>query len=73
MTKLIKQRVPPNVKFEIDNAEQPWTWQEDFFDLVHMRTMTGCIHDWDNLFSQAFQYDICFSFVSRNFVNSNEI
>ncbi|KAF2025084.1 S-adenosyl-L-methionine-dependent methyltransferase [Setomelanomma holmii] len=49
-------RVPPNVKFEIDNAEDLWTWDEDFFDLVHMRTMTGCIRDWDKLFSQAFRH-----------------
>lgn len=49
-------RVPPNVKFEIDDAEQTWTWRENFFDLVHMRTMTGCIRDWDKLFAQAFRY-----------------
>lgn len=48
--------VPPNVKFEIDDAEQTWTWRENFFDLVHMRTMTGCIRDWDKLFAQAFRH-----------------
>jgi hypothetical protein len=48
-------RVPPNVRFEIDDAEQVWTWDENFFDLVHMRTMTGCIRDWDKLFAQAFR------------------
>jgi hypothetical protein len=49
-------RVPPNVKFEIDDAESPWTWDDDFFDLVHMRTMTGCIRDFDKLFEQAYRY-----------------
>ncbi|KAL5114328.1 hypothetical protein ACEQ8H_007803 [Pleosporales sp. CAS-2024a] len=48
--------VPPNLKFEIDDAEQTWTWQDNFFDLVHLRTMTGCIRDWDKLFAQAFQH-----------------
>ncbi|KAF1850081.1 S-adenosyl-L-methionine-dependent methyltransferase [Cucurbitaria berberidis CBS 394.84] len=48
--------VPPNVKFEIDDAEQTWTWKEDFFDLIHLRTMTGCIRDWDKLFAQAYQH-----------------
>lgn len=48
--------VPPNVKFEIDDAEQPWTWDENFFDLVHMRTMTGCIRNWNRLFEQAFRH-----------------
>ncbi|CAO2647495.1 Nn.00g084170.m01.CDS01 [Neocucurbitaria sp. VM-36] len=48
--------VPPNVKFELDDAEQTWTWERDFFDLIHMRTMTGCIRDWDKLFAQAFRH-----------------
>jgi hypothetical protein len=48
-------RVPPNVRFEIDDAESPWTWSPDFFDLIHMRTMTGCIRDFDKLFEQAFR------------------
>ncbi|PSN75231.1 S-adenosyl-L-methionine-dependent methyltransferase [Corynespora cassiicola Philippines] len=48
--------VPPNVKFEIDDAEETWTWQENFFDLVHMRTMTGCIRNWDRLFEQAYKH-----------------
>jgi hypothetical protein len=48
-------RVPPNVRFEIDDAESPWTWSPNFFDLIHMRTMTGCIRDFDKLFEQAFR------------------
>ncbi|KAH3913942.1 hypothetical protein HBH56_096300 [Parastagonospora nodorum] len=48
--------VPPNVKFEIDDAEQTWTWDDNFFDLVHLRTMTGCIRNWDKLFAQAFRH-----------------
>jgi hypothetical protein len=43
------------VRFEIDDAESPWTWSPDFFDLIHMRTMTGCIRDFDKLFEQAFR------------------
>ncbi|KZM26919.1 uncharacterized protein EKO05_0010542 [Ascochyta rabiei] len=48
--------VPPNVKFEIDDAEADWTWPLAHFDLVHMRTMTGCIRDWDKLFAQAYDH-----------------
>ncbi|OCK72666.1 hypothetical protein K432DRAFT_315905, partial [Lepidopterella palustris CBS 459.81] len=48
--------IPPNVKFEIDDAEQRWTFPEEFFDLIHMRTMTGCIRDWEKLFTQAFHH-----------------
>jgi hypothetical protein len=54
-TNLRWDRVPPNVKFEIDDAEEPWTWSENFFDLIHLRTMTGVIRDWDRLFEQAFR------------------
>lgn len=49
-------RVPPNVKFEIDDAEADWTWPLDHFNLVHMRTMTGCIRNWDKLFRQAYAH-----------------
>lgn len=49
-------RVPPNVKFEIDDAEADWTWPDNHFDLVHLRTMTGCIRKWDRLFAQAFRH-----------------
>jgi SAM-dependent methyltransferase len=48
--------VPPNVKFEIDDAERDWTWPLDHFDLVHMRTMTGCIKNWDHVYSEAFRH-----------------
>ncbi|KAF1359127.1 S-adenosyl-L-methionine-dependent methyltransferase [Lizonia empirigonia] len=48
--------VPPNVKFEIDDAEAEWTWPLSHFDLVHMRTMTGGIRNWDKLFAQAFRH-----------------
>ena len=64
--------VPPNLKFEIDDAHFEWTWPEDLFDLVHMRCLMGSIKDWPRLYSQAFRqvhalsclsYQIC----SRSF------
>ncbi|KAF2804725.1 S-adenosyl-L-methionine-dependent methyltransferase [Mytilinidion resinicola] len=48
--------VPPNVKFEIDDAEKPWTFDPNFFDVIHTRTMTGCIRDWQRLAQQAFTH-----------------
>lgn len=48
--------VPPNVKFEIDDAEADWTWPLEHFDLLHMRTMTGTIRNWDRLFRQAYAH-----------------
>ncbi|EFX02118.1 methyltransferase type 11 [Grosmannia clavigera kw1407] len=47
--------VPPNAKFEIDDATQPWTWPDNAFDFVHIRFLVGAISDWDALFSQAYR------------------
>jgi len=42
-------------KFEVDDAEQPWTWPADHFDLIHARIMNGSIRDWPKFFSQCFK------------------
>ncbi|WAO94555.1 Hypothetical protein NCS54_01214400 [Fusarium falciforme] len=47
--------VPPNLSFVIENFNQSWTWKEDHFDYVHLRNLTGNVHDWSHLFRQAFQ------------------
>ena len=46
--------VPPNVKFEIDDAEEPWTFQEKF-DFIHVRYLVAAIVDWPKLVGQAFR------------------
>ncbi|RYP49361.1 hypothetical protein DL768_004921 [Monosporascus sp. mg162] len=46
--------IPPNCKFEIDDAELPWTWPEGTFDYIHIRHLLGSISDWPRLFKQAF-------------------
>ncbi|KAI1381678.1 S-adenosyl-L-methionine-dependent methyltransferase [Hypoxylon crocopeplum] len=45
---------PPNVKFEIDDVEQPWTFAPNTFDYIHIRYMLGGVSDWPKLFKQAF-------------------
>ncbi|EFX03261.1 methyltransferase type 12 [Grosmannia clavigera kw1407] len=47
--------VPPNTKFEVDDAAEPWTWPENSFDFVHIRFLNGAISDWNALFAQAFR------------------
>ena len=47
-------RVPPNVVFEIDNADDEWDRPRDAYDLVHMRNMTGAFRDWSFIYDQAF-------------------
>ena len=46
---------PPNCKFEIDDATQPWTYEEGSFDFVHVRLLVGSIVDWNALFAEAFK------------------
>ncbi|KAI1405186.1 S-adenosyl-L-methionine-dependent methyltransferase [Hypoxylon fuscum] len=47
--------VPPNVKFELDDCTQPWTWPENTFDFVHGRYLFGAIADWNELLKQAYR------------------
>ncbi|KAF5975807.1 methyltransferase [Fusarium coicis] len=49
--------VPPNVRFEIDDATETWTWKDNTFDFVHMRYLFGAIQDWTVLYQQA--YRVC--------------
>ncbi|KAL9597322.1 MAG: hypothetical protein Q9179_004308 [Wetmoreana sp. 5 TL-2023] len=52
---MCERRVPPNVKFEVDDCEQPWTFTEKF-DVVHARYLAAAIEDWPRLVSQAFEF-----------------
>ncbi|KEZ42012.1 hypothetical protein SAPIO_CDS6407 [Scedosporium apiospermum] len=47
--------VPPNLKFEIEDCTQPWTFAPDTFDYIHMRWLIGSIPDWSALFTEAFK------------------
>lgn len=47
---------PPNVKWEIDDAEDDWTWPPDHFDLIYSQFMlSGSIADFRKYFRQAFR------------------
>ncbi|GAB1316412.1 hypothetical protein MFIFM68171_06622 [Madurella fahalii] len=47
--------VPPNVRFEVDDATEPWTWDDNHFDFVHLRYLLGSIDDWGQLLKQAYR------------------
>ncbi|TDZ65879.1 Secondary metabolism regulator LAE1 [Colletotrichum trifolii] len=47
--------VPPNVKFEIDDVEEPWTFSQPF-DYIHSCTMSGSNSDWKKYLRQCFAY-----------------
>ena len=48
--------VPPNLHFEVFDAEQPWTFADDRFSLVHTRIMNGfSLRDWPGFYEKAFK------------------
>ncbi|KAI0859657.1 S-adenosyl-L-methionine-dependent methyltransferase [Xylaria cubensis] len=49
------QWIPPNLKFEIDDITQPWTYAPNSFDYIHMRWLIGAIPNWYTVFREIFQ------------------
>ncbi|EQB55382.1 hypothetical protein CGLO_04696 [Colletotrichum gloeosporioides Cg-14] len=47
--------VAPNVKFEIDDVEESWTYTKPF-DYIHSRMMNSNIGDWDAYVKQAYDH-----------------
>lgn len=47
--------VPPNLRFEINDASKEWTYQPNFFDFIHMRWLTGAIRDWTAVYKEAYR------------------
>ena len=45
----------PNVKFEIDDITQPWTWESNSMDFIHVRTMGGSIKDWPGFLQECYK------------------
>jgi len=45
----------PNLTFEIDDANQDWTFPSDSFDFIHIRFLLGCISDWYAFYKEAFR------------------
>jgi hypothetical protein len=48
--------IPPNVRFEIDDAQLDWTYPESYFNFIHIRCLMGSISDRPRLFQQAYKY-----------------
>jgi len=47
--------VPPNCIFEVDDVRDLWTYPENYFDFVHIRSLFGSVSDWDALWAQAYK------------------
>ena len=46
--------VAPNVRFEIDDLEDDWTWNVPF-DYIHSRYLAGGIKDWEKYVKQCYE------------------
>ncbi|KAK1749591.1 S-adenosyl-L-methionine-dependent methyltransferase [Echria macrotheca] len=46
--------VPPNLKFELDDATKAWAYPDNTFDFVYIRFFAGGIKDWTFLFCEAY-------------------
>ncbi|KAK1754075.1 S-adenosyl-L-methionine-dependent methyltransferase [Echria macrotheca] len=46
--------VPPNCRFEVDDANMNWTFGDGRFNLVHIRDLVGSIRDDEKLYAHAF-------------------
>lgn len=40
---------------QIEDCTQPWTFDPDSIDYIHMRWLAGSIADWDALFEEAYR------------------
>ncbi|KAA8913405.1 S-adenosyl-L-methionine-dependent methyltransferase [Sphaerosporella brunnea] len=47
--------VPPNCKFEVDDAELDWTYASDSFDFIHCRNLHQGISKWPDVLTQAYR------------------
>ncbi|KAI5809436.1 S-adenosyl-L-methionine-dependent methyltransferase [Pyronema omphalodes] len=47
--------VPPNCKFEVDDAEEEWPYPDNYFDFVHLRNITQGITDWPKLMAEVYR------------------
>lgn len=46
--------IPPNVSFEVDDLEEPWTFSQKF-DFIFGRMLVGGIRNFPRLFEQSFE------------------
>lgn len=47
--------VPPNLKFYVDDFEQPWEFGEPKFDFIHWRSLCGSTARWAELYRKAYE------------------
>ena len=46
---------PPNLFFELDDAQDEWTYAEPF-DFIHIRGLMGAFRDWNHIYTEAYRH-----------------
>ena len=52
----VPQRVPPNLKFIVDDVESEWV--DESYDFIHSRYMVGSIGDWPALIKRVYELSL---------------
>jgi methylase of polypeptide subunit release factors len=47
--------VLPNVRFEIEDFNDEWTFKPNDFDYIHMRCIYGTVADWPIFYKQVYK------------------
>ncbi|KAI1432047.1 hypothetical protein GGR50DRAFT_632178 [Xylaria sp. CBS 124048] len=53
ISNIFERRAPQNVYWEVDDAELDWERPSNYYDLVHLRDMTGAFADWEAIYRSA--------------------
>lgn len=65
---------PPNLFFELDDAQDEWAYNEPF-DFIHMRAMSGAFSDWDKIYAEVSKHlkpNGCFEIVDSGAIRLKE-
>ncbi|CAZ85279.1 unnamed protein product [Tuber melanosporum] len=56
LSKIQPSWAPRNCEFEIDDVESDWTYPENHFDFIHLRSLSGCFQDWDMVIRRCYDH-----------------
>ena len=65
---------PPNVFFELDDAQDEWMYNEPF-DFIHMRALSGAFPDWNAIYTEVSKHlklSCCFEIVDLGSIKLKE-
>ena len=54
ISNIFAHEAPINCNWEIDDAELEWRRPADYYDLVHLQSMSGAFRDWGHIYRSAF-------------------